>query len=145
MKFILLISIVLFNANLVLSQPISTSGIKIEKTLIKDKIVCLGSEDGINYHLSIKRKCKNCIKKSFSIRVNKYSYLIYKKDTMRLKLLFDSYSPFRFQIDSLLFQKGNFNIDLKGCKEILKSDSFPISINKLPNDCMPYLKEEKEP
>ncbi len=49
MKFVLLICVVLLNFNLALSQPISTPSIRIDNTLIKDKITCLGSEDGINY------------------------------------------------------------------------------------------------
>ncbi|WP_123803458.1 hypothetical protein [Flavivirga aquatica] len=61
---------------------------------------------------------------------------------MRLKLLFDSHSPYRFKIDKLLFQKGDFIIDLKGCNKVLKSNHNSILIRELPYDCKTYIKED---
>ncbi|PKB41914.1 hypothetical protein AX016_0068 [Cellulophaga sp. RHA19] len=150
MKSVLFISVVLFNFKLVLSQPISTPSIEIKKIMSKNKSLCFTTVNGIDYTLSIKKKCKQC-EKSYNynnalISVNRVSKFIYKKDTMRLKLLFDSHSIFRFQIDKLLFQKGDIVVDLKKCKEVLDSNYFPtFTIRKLPNDCMKYIKENEEP
>jgi len=148
MKLILLVSFLFLNSNLILAQPINTPSIEIKNILLKNKPLCFTTSNGTDYSLSIKKKCELC-KKSYNydyalISVNRVSNFIYKKDTMQLKLMFDSHSPFRFQIDKLLFQKGNFNIDLKGCTEILNSDSFPIVIKKLPYDCKSYIEEDEE-
>lgn len=131
----------MFNFSLLCGQPLQTPSITIENTFIKNKIVCLGTLDGINYMLSIKKKCKNCMDTSFAVRVNDYYNLIYKKDTMQLRLLFDQISTRTFKVEKLFFQKGDLTINLKECAKVLDSNSFPKIIDKLPNDCEAYLKK----
>ena len=121
-------------------QPLITNPVEIDNIFINKNVSCFTTNNDIDYLLFKKvksEKCDNTDQNKALISVNEYSNFIYGKDTMKIKILFDKYSPLRFSVKKLYFTKGNFIINLKECmrRTGVKADTYPIIIEQIPCDC----------
>lgn len=125
--------IVLFTTNYCTSQPIHTSAVIVDNVFCESKsYTFLKSPNSNNYKESQTR-----IKYSYiGISINTTTSFIFKKDTMSIIVLFDKYSPYKFEIKRLNFQKGNFIFDLRRYMEKLNKKTYPIVIESLPCDSL---------
>lgn len=77
---------------------------------------------------------------------DEYDIFIYKKDTMRVKIVLPKYYKLEYiKIKKFNFVKGNFTIDLlQYIKKMNSSKYVYCTINNFPEDCIPYRKKEED-
>ncbi|MBS7230530.1 hypothetical protein KHA90_05800 [Flavobacterium psychroterrae] len=93
-------------------------------------------------YLKNKKGEKDVWTKTVSEIGSEFDCFIYKKDTMRVKIILPKYYRLEYiRIKKFHFVKGNFSIDLlEYIKKNRKNGCFII--NNFPEDCIAYKKEE---
>lgn len=145
-KYILLI---LLTINYSFAQPLRTK-IRILSVINQNEILTLKktnvlNESNIEFSLS-NRKQKHSKNENKILITSMFNYnFIFKKDTMKIKVLFDKYSNLEFEIKHIIFKKGTYTFDLKKYLEKNRKNNYYLfQIENFPKGCEEYIKEDNK-
>ncbi|MBS7230531.1 hypothetical protein KHA90_05805 [Flavobacterium psychroterrae] len=141
----------IFSCFLSFSQPLDMSSVGVKNITLNGKILFFKRINNKTYKLIFEQKLmKKKFDSDISISVSKnekssFTNFVYKKDTMKIKLIYNQYKEMELSIIELQFKKGVFLIDILECAKKLKIKNYAlVEIRNFPCDCMNYRKEEEE-
>jgi hypothetical protein len=151
MKFIKYICIILIYISNCFAQPGVKPNVTVDiQTMFSNKTQIFVKGDGSIQNNTIYLRNKKGLKDVWIHTVVKidsdYDIFIYKKDTMRVKIILPKYYDLgNIHIKKLNLIKGNFTIDfLEYVKQTKKQKIYnSYQIDNFPEDCLAYRKEEE--
>ncbi len=144
-KKIRLISLFFLLCNILLAQPIITRPVVIKNTFYEEKRMYYKSWGFIADNTLCLYDEKLYENITIGTQKNKKEFLnlVYRKDTMKLNLLYQQWLPVDIEIERFNFSKGVFIIDLHAYVDsVLRKQgdkaSWPVVIGNFPEDCLNF-------